>query len=103
MMSVGINIYKQTDNIAESEPRMTSDWKGFEGGQLFEVPLHDNNQQYRTISTGLVKIQPDQMGQGFIDFLTPIKDPAFPPMALPDNSSHVAINGCPLALGVRKN
>ena len=103
MMSVGINLYKQTDNIAESEPRMTSDWKGFEGGQLFEVPLHDNNQQYRNISTGLVKIQPDQMGQGFIDFLTPIKDPAFPPMTYPGNSTYVAINGCPLALGVRKH
>jgi len=103
MMSVGINIYKQTDNIAESEPRMTSDWKGFEGGQLFEVPLHDNNQQYRNISTGLVTIQPDQMGQGFIDFLTPINDPAFLPMTYPGNSTGIAINGCPLAFGVRKN
>ena len=103
MMSVGINIFKQTDNIAESEPRMTSDWKGFEGGQLFEVPLHDNNQQYRNISTGLVKIQPDQMGQGFVDFLATYNDPAFLPMAYPDNSTSVAINGCPLAFGVRKN
>ena len=103
MMSVGINIYKQTDNIAESEPRMTSDWKGFEGGQLFEVPLHDNNQQYRNISTGLVKIQPSGVGQGFVDFLTPFNDPAFPPMSLPGNASVAAVNGCPMALGVRKN
>ena len=103
MMSVGINIFKQTDNIAESEPRMTSDWKGFEGGQLFEVPLHDNNQQYRTISTGLVKIQPDQIGQSSIDLLTPINDPAFPPMTLPGKAWNVALNGCPLAFGVRTN
>ena len=104
MMSVGINIYKQTDNIAESAPRMTSDWKGFEGGQLFEVPLHDNNQQYRNISTGLVKIQPSRVGgQGFLDFLAPFNDPAFAPMTLPNNASAWAINGCPMALGVRKN
>ena len=103
MMSVGINIFKQTDNIAESEPRMTSDWKGFEGGQLFEVPLHDNNQQYRNISTGLVKIQPDRFGQDAVDFFTPHFDPAFPPMSFPSNSSYAAFNGCPLALGVRKN
>ena len=103
MMSVGINLFKQTDNIAESEPRMTSDWKGFEGGQLFEVPLHDNNQQYRNISTGLVKIQPSGFGQGLIDFIAPFHDPSFPPMTRPGNASYAAINGCPLALGVRKN
>ena len=103
MFGVGISIFKQTDNLAESEPRMTSDWKGFEGGQLFEVPLHDNNQQYRNISTGLVKIQPDRFGQAYVDFLTPYYDPAFPPLSYPGNSSSNAINGCPLALGVRKN
>ena len=103
MMSVGISIFKQTENIAESEPRMTSDWKGFEGGHLFEVPLHDNNQQYRNISTGLVKIQPSEVPQSFLDFLAPYNDPAFPPMTKPGNASYVAINGCPLAFSVRKN
>ena len=90
MMSVGINIYKRTDNLAESEPRMTSDWKGFQGGQLFEVPLHDNNQQYRNISTGLVRIQPGQMGESFVDwfFMNQLTDPAFPPFSYPHNSTY---------------
>ena len=89
MMDVGINIFKQTDNLAESEPRMTSDWKGFQGGQLFEVPLHDNNQQYRNISTGLVRVQEDRMSQGFVNWTKPFIDTAFPPMSYPDNSTYV--------------
>ena len=97
MMSVGIYIYKQTDNLAESEPRMTSDWKGFQGGQLFEVPLHDNDQQYRTIPTGLVRVQEDRMSQGFVNWIKPSADPAFPPISYPENASYVAINGCPLS------
>ena len=88
-MSIGINIYKQTDNLNESEPRMTSNWTGFKGGQIFEVPLHANNKQYRTISTGLVRIQPDQMGEGFVDHVNQFTDPAFPPMIYPENSTYV--------------
>lgn len=92
MMDVGINLFKQTDNLTESEPRMTSDWDGFKRNQSFEVPLHDNDQQYRTISTGLVQIQPDRFGQGFIDFITPSYVEGFPPMSLPGNASYVAIS-----------
>ena len=102
MMSVGIYIYKQTDNLAESEPRMTSDWKGFQGGQLFEVPLHDNDQQYRTIPTGLVRVQEDRMSQGFVNWIKPSADPAFPPISYPENASYVAINGCPLSFSVHR-
>ena len=87
-MDVGIGIYMQTGNLAESEPRMTSDWDGFKRNQSFEVPLHDNNQQYRTISTGLVRIQPDFFGQGFIDFITPYYAEGFPPLSYPDNSTY---------------
>ena len=49
-------MYRRTDNLSESEPRMASDWSGFQGGQNFSVPLHDNDQQCRSITTGLVKI-----------------------------------------------
>ena len=45
-MSVSISLYKRTDNLSESEPRMTRDWDGFKSGQPYEVPLHDNNVQY---------------------------------------------------------
>lgn len=51
MMQVGISIFKQTDNPAESEPRMSSNWT-FQGGQLFEVPLHDNNQHFARFQLG---------------------------------------------------
>ena len=89
MMAVRISIFKQTDNLTESEPRMTSDWKGFQGGQLFEVPLHDNNQQYRNISTGLVRIQPDQAGEGFVNVLNNLTDEKFDPLTYPDNATYV--------------
>ena len=58
MMPVGIRLFKQTDNLSKSEPRLTSDWEGgFTPNQFFEVPLHDDtDQQYRTVRTGLVRI-----------------------------------------------
>ena len=62
-MGVGINMYKRTDNLSESAPRMTSDWDGFKRNQWFEVPLHENDQQYGTLRTGLINIQPDVIGK----------------------------------------
>ena len=62
MAPMGINLYIQTANLSKSEPRMPSDWAspqkqkanssqyrprdGFKGGRLFDVPLHDNDQEY---------------------------------------------------------
>jgi len=59
---MGINLFKRTANLSKSEPRMPSHWAspqeqkanssqyrpvdGFKGGRLFEVPLHDNDQEY---------------------------------------------------------
>ena len=64
MMLTAANLYKRTANLSESEPRMTSAWDGFKGGQLFDVPLHDTNRQYATVSTGLVRVQPDSVAKG---------------------------------------
>ena len=61
-----LRLYKRTDNLTESETRRTSDGT-FKSGQLFDVPLHDNNQPYRTISTGLIRIQTDISGVGLAD------------------------------------
>ena len=45
MMSVGISIYKRTGNLTESERGRTRNgtWADH---RSFDVPLHDNNQQY---------------------------------------------------------
>ena len=64
MMAVGLSILKQTDDLTQSVPSMSSFTRRFEGGKLYEVPLHDNNVQYRTVSTGLVEIQPDFTSPG---------------------------------------
>lgn len=50
---MGLNIYKQTNNLSESEQRMTSGWDGFKDGQTFVVPLHDGN----NVTTGLVRVR----------------------------------------------
>ena len=100
VMQVGINIFKLTDNLTESEPHMTSGWKGFKRGQPFEVPLHNSNQQQSTFSTGLVRIQPDFFGKGFVDFFNRLTDPAFPIMD-PGTTAYTA-NGCPLSLSAHR-
>ena len=77
---------------------MASNWSGFKRGQLYDVPLHDNNRQYTSVSTGLVKVQQDRMNKGFSDWLHTLRDPNFPPMTYPDHATHPAINGCTFAL-----
>ena len=74
MMATGIGLYKRTANLSESEPRMTSAWDGFKAGQLFEVPLHDSNQQYDAVSTGLVKVQPDRVNKGLVEWVNTLND-----------------------------
>ena len=41
---------------------------GFKQGQLYEVPLHDNDRQYTTVTTGLVKVQPDRLGEPLVEW-----------------------------------
>ena len=74
-----LRLYKRTDNLTESETRRTSDGT-FKDGQSFDVPLHDNNQPYRTISTGLIRIQTDVLGIGFANAMGRLGryQPAFP-------------------------
>jgi len=91
MMQVGINLFKQTDNLTESEPRMTSDWKGFQGGQLFEVPLHDANKHYKTVTTGLIRVQPEPSAKGAVAFIQTVSDPALPPVSYPDHATYVHV------------
>ena len=46
--SIGVNLYKQTDNLTQSESRVMPLLEGgnTKRGQLFEVPLHENNREY---------------------------------------------------------
>ena len=106
-MTVGLNIYKRTDNLSESQPRMTSDWpREWKQWQRlpFEVPLHDNDQQYATVSTGLIKVQPDIVNKRHTDWLIRLSSPDFPPYLYADPASHTAgsVNGCPLSLSANR-
>lgn len=102
MMAVGLSILKQTDDLAQSVPSMNSFTRRFEGGKLYKVPLHDNNVQYRTVSTGLVEIQPDFTAAGYEDFLNAPgrADPLYPMLKGP--ASEVAANGCPMSNSVHR-
>ena len=95
-MTVGVALFKRTDNLSESEPRMAPDWSGFRGGQNFSVPLHDKDRQYRNVTTGLVKVQPDNLGRGFVSFMKSISDPNLPNVSYPDHASWEGFNGCAL-------
>ena len=56
--SIGFNIYKQTNNLTKSESRVMplSEGGNTKSGQLFEVPLHDNNRVYVCAHRRLVLI-----------------------------------------------
>ena len=101
MMNVGINIYKRTDDLTESEPRMTKNWT-IMGGQHFEVPLHANDEEYTKVTTGLVRVQPARMGKGFVDWLNGFRDKAFPPVVYPEHATMWAANGCPYSFGAHR-
>ena len=102
MMFTGISLYKRTADLSRSAPRMTPDWDGFKAGLEFEVPLHDNNQQYSTVVTGLIKVQTDTASPGLTDWITRYADPDLPTMRFPDTADSNAINGCPLSLGAHR-
>lgn len=92
-------LYKRTDNLNESEPRMAPDRKSFRRGQNFSVPLHNKDQQYRTVTTGLVKVQPDNVGPGLAAYYKALSDPDLPNVSYPDHSDWPGYNGCPLRRG----
>ena len=81
-----------------------SNWSWSKDGQNFSVPLHDNNRQYRTITTGLVKVQPDQCGEGLANGARGIADPtfdaSFPTMLA--NATCQSVNGCALSQGANR-
>jgi len=100
MMSVGLHLFKRTDNRSKSEERMTDDWS-FKGGQMFEVPLHDNDKEYRTFTTGLVREQPDSFGEGIFKWMEQWYDPNFPAMPFP-NREGLTNNGCSLSMSAKR-
>ena len=116
MMLMGFAIYKRTDNVSESEPHMTPDYwaspnftkhdprNSFKRGHLYEVPLHNNDREYATVSTGLVKIQQDRLNEGFANFYHDQNwdDDSLPPMSWPDHINTVAVNGCPLSISAHR-
>lgn len=79
MMTIGIRLFKRTDNLSKSDARMTSDWKGFKSGLMFDVPLHDSNRQYRTVRTGLYEVQQDLYSHGTTKAVNSFRDPALSP------------------------
>ena len=106
MMETAVALYKRTGtaNLSQSKPRMTSEWDGVKGGQLFEVPLHDNNLQYDTVSTGLVKVQTDRLPEAFVNWTNSFtnEDLNLPNFTYPGNSVQAAVGGCPLSLGANR-
>ena len=94
-MFVGIQIYKRTDNLSQSEPRMTSDWDGFKHNQLFEVPLHDNDKQYATVSTGLIRVTSDVCGADLVEWMNSFHDKND---RIHEEMHCPSMNGCNVAL-----
>ena len=109
-METGINIYKRTGQN-ESQARMVPDRHGglsanssFKGGRLYQVPLHEDDQQYDDVSTGLVHVQPDMWGPGLVKYVTQFYDPAYPwRMSYPNHSRFNSINGCPLSMNANRS
>ena len=101
--AIGVNLYLQTDNVSESEQRVVpSGEKRQQTGQIFEVPLHDNNQQYTTMSTGLIRVQAESVSKGLADWFAVMRDPDYPPMEYPDHAFWSASSGCPLSVGANR-
>lgn len=106
-MTQGISIMRQTGiNISNSEPSMNITTGRFNGrGGLYEVPLHDNNIQYRTFSTGLIDIEPDLLGPGMERWLNAPgrPNPFYPRVGQSTKTGGIYfINGCPLSASVRR-
>ena len=66
------------------------------------MPLHDSNQQYDTVSTGLVKVQPDRVNKGLVDWVNTLNDPDLPQLSHPNHADCYTVNGCPLSQGAHR-
>ena len=56
--------------------------------------------RYTTVSTGLVRVQPDRFSRSFVDyFAVTFASPNFPPLTYPNHATKYAANGCPLSTG----
>jgi len=107
---LGINIYKRTDNLSESELRAmplarecgTGD-ESLKACREYLVPLHDYNKAYTAVSTGLVRVQPEGFSNATVAwFQTLLKDAAYPPILYPTHSTFLAANGCSLSQGANR-
>ena len=109
-VALGINIYKRTNNLSESEPRvMPLAWNGRGNASAerarreYLVPLHDYDTQYKTISTGLVRVQPEGLSKAYIAWQqTQLNDTDYPPVVYPTHATWLAVNGCPLSVGANR-
>ena len=107
IMNVAVLMYKRVP-LSESVPRMAGMAANFtfQAGLHFEVPLHNNDKQYRTVSTGLVPFQNDLISPGFVAWHNnPARQPLadYPPMNFTlKNNAFGAVNGCPLGHGARE-
>ena len=104
---MGVGLFKLTSNLSESEPRMTNDRAGFKSNLSYSVPLHDNDQHYRDVRTGLILVQPDVAGRGFVNFLLNVSNRSKARLGLPDleyqnHASWTSVNGCSLSQSVNR-
>ena len=96
-------IFKRTDDLSESEPRMTPDYKNFSAGQNFSVPLHDDaGEIYKRITTGLVMVQPDFFARTLVDELNANPNPALEWLTVPYGVTCHSNNGCALSNGANR-
>ena len=67
------------------------------------VPLHDYDTQYKTMSTGLVRFQPEGIAEGHVAFMkAALNDTDYPPMVYPTHATFHAVNGCPSSQGAHR-
>ena len=99
-MGVGIALYKRTSDLTVSEPGINANGTYTKGGRLYEVPLHNNDQQYGTVQSGLIMIQQDQYSNKTVNYFNqPARVvPNMPPMVFPGKAKLMTKNGCPLSM-----
>ena len=106
MFSVVLQLYKRTDNLSESEPRMTLDYDGFHSNQTFDVPLHANDKEWTRVRTGLKRVHADHYPSTFVDWLNaPSRTAGYPsnwPVPTHDDAISPAANGCPTSIGANR-
>ena len=101
-MALGLELFRRTANLSESEPRMLSNWSWSKGGQNFSVPLHDNDRQYRTVTTGLARVQPDRCPLGMARYYNDDFNQALKWLKMPDDAPCFSVNGCTLSQGANR-